>query len=326
MAPADIRTHEVTFCGRVKSWADSFFKEHPDLPFKRVDMEETLKKTRKRSDLRVYDKANKLVLAGEVKLPGTFEGRDPYHNALVEDAYHKADQAQAQFFFTWNVNKLVLFDRSLWDKSLYEKRIQEYDLQLNLQTPDDVARPGVEARVQAFIGEFFTEFAEIVSGVKPDWGMAPDEYFIRAFESHISWPVKLTSEFLFSKAESDKGFDAQLQEWMAREQGWLVIRTPEGWRELVDRAARTVCYVFANRLIFYEAARTKFENLKRLELRSNVKTPADLNAYFNKAFQRAIDESGDYETIFYRSEKDWAGPPSFSTPIRQMLGDQYLAT
>ena len=66
-------------------------------------MEETLKKTRERSDLRVYGKANKLVLAGEVKLPGTFEGRDPYHNALVEDAYQKADQAEAQFFFTWNV-------------------------------------------------------------------------------------------------------------------------------------------------------------------------------------------------------------------------------
>jgi hypothetical protein len=141
--------------------------------------------------------------------------------------------------------------------------------------------------------------------------MAPDEFFIRAFNSHISWPVKLTSEFLLAKSESDKGFNAQLQEWMAREQGWLVIRTPEGWRELVDRAARTVCYVFANRLIFYEAVRTKFENLKRLELRSNVKTPADLNAYFNMAFQRAIDESGDYETIFYPSEKDWAGPLIF---------------
>jgi hypothetical protein len=100
MAPADIRTHEVTFCGRGKSWADEFFRDHTDLPFKRVDIEETLQKTRKRSDLRVYDKANKLVLAGEVKLPGTFEGRDPYHHALVEDAYRKADQAQAQFFFT----------------------------------------------------------------------------------------------------------------------------------------------------------------------------------------------------------------------------------
>jgi hypothetical protein len=101
---------------------------------------------------------------------------------------------------------------------------------------------------------------------------------------------------------------------MAREQGWLVVRTPEGWRELVDRAARTVCYVFANRLIFYEAVRTKFENLKCLELHSNVKTPANLNAYFNKAFQRAIDESGDYETIFYPSEKDWAAPLIFQHP------------
>jgi hypothetical protein len=157
MAPADIRTHEVTFCGRVKSWADEFFRDHTDLPFKRVDIEETLQKTRKRSDLRVYDKANKLVLAGEVKLPGTFEGRDPYHHALVEDAYRKADQAQAQFFFTWNVNKLVLFDRSLWDKSLYEKRIQEYDLGLDLQTPDDVGRPAVEASFRTFISTFFTE-------------------------------------------------------------------------------------------------------------------------------------------------------------------------
>jgi hypothetical protein len=314
MAPADIRTHEVSFCGRVKSWTDELFREHSELPFERVEIEETLRKTRKRSDLRIYDRANKLVLAGEVKLPGTFEGRDPYHHAFVQDAYSKADQAQAQFFFTWNVNKLVLFDRSLWDKSLYEKRIQEYDLGLNLHTPDDVGRPGVEATVQGFIAEFFTEFAQIVSGAKPDWGMAPDEYFIRAFNSHISWPVKLTSEFLLAKSESDKGFDAQLQEWMAREQGWLVIRTPEGWRELVDRAARTVCYVFANRLIFYEAVRTKFENLKRLELRPGVKTPADLNAYFNLAFQRAIDESGDYETIFYPSEKDWAGPLIFQHP------------
>ena len=144
--------------------------------------------------------------------------------------------------------------------------------------------------------------------------MAPDEYFIRAFNSHISWPVKLTSEFLLAKSQSDKGFDAQLQEWMTREQGWLVIRTPEGWRDLVDRTARTICYVFANRLIFYEAVRTKFENLKRLELRSSVKTPPDLNAYFNKAFEHAIDESGDYETIFYPSEKDWASPLIFQHP------------
>src|SRR5947208_9253215 len=169
MAAVDIRTHEISFCGRVKSWADELFREHLELPFKRVEIEETLRKTRKRSDLRIYDRGNKLVLAGEVKLPGTPEGRDPYHHALVEDAYRKADQAQAQFFFTWNVNKLVLFDRSLWDKSLYEKRIQEYDLGLNLQTPDDVGRPGVEANVKVFVAEFFTDFDAIISISNHDW-------------------------------------------------------------------------------------------------------------------------------------------------------------
>jgi hypothetical protein len=33
---------------------------------------------------------------------------------LVEDAYLKASNAGARYFFTWNVNKLVLFDASLW--------------------------------------------------------------------------------------------------------------------------------------------------------------------------------------------------------------------
>ena len=75
MAAVDIRTHEISFCGRVKSWADELFREHLELPFKRVEIEETLRKTRKRSDLRIYDRGNKLVLAGEVKLPGTPEGR-----------------------------------------------------------------------------------------------------------------------------------------------------------------------------------------------------------------------------------------------------------
>src|SRR5213080_1353407 len=65
---------------------------------------------------------------------------------------------------------------------------------------------------------------------------------------------------------------------------------------------------------FLRSCPDEIRNLKRLELRPSVKTPADLNAYFNTAFQRAIDESGDYETIFYPSEKDWAGPLIFQHP------------
>jgi methylase of polypeptide subunit release factors len=312
MAATDARTHEVTFCSRVASWAKEIFATTPDLPFKRVEIEQSTAKNRKRSDLRVYDKAQKLILAGEVKMPGTIEGRSPYNNAVVEDAYRKADQAQARFFFTWNVNTLVLFDRSLWDKSLYEKKLQDWHLGLNLQNASDVERAEVETAIQNFLVKFFTDFSDIVTGARSDWAKAPDEYFISAFESHIAWPVKLAAEYLMARCAADKGFDAHLQEWMAREQSWIVVRkNPEEWRELIDRVARTLCYVFANRLIFYESVRAKFEGLKKLTLSASVKTAADLNAYFLRAFQRAVEVSGDYETLFYPDAKDWAGPLIF---------------
>jgi hypothetical protein len=108
MSVAGSHTHEVTFCSRVSKWADSLFASNPSWPFTRSEIEETTQ--RKRSDLRFYGADGKTVLAGEVKLPGTVEGRNPHNADLVEDAYLKASRLGARFFFTWNVNRFVLFD------------------------------------------------------------------------------------------------------------------------------------------------------------------------------------------------------------------------
>jgi hypothetical protein len=77
MSGQDIRTYEVTFCSRVSKWAEAFFQSNPALPFKRADIEESKGIKRQRSDLRIYDANKKLILAGEVKLPGTVEGPVP---------------------------------------------------------------------------------------------------------------------------------------------------------------------------------------------------------------------------------------------------------
>jgi hypothetical protein len=312
MPDKDIRVHEVTFCSRVSKWADSLFAEHPDWPFKRTEIEESKGIDRKRSDLRVYGTGDTLILAGEVKLPGTPEGRNAYNSALVEDSHQKASNAGAEFFFTWNVNKLVLFDAKLWHLPIMERRVKDYDLGLDLDTPEDVSRAEVEKRIQEFLASFFSDFAAIVTGKQPNWGMPPDKFFIRAFESHISWPVRLTAEFLWAKSDSSKAFDTLLQEWMASDQGWAVVRNdPKTWRTLVDRAARTLCYVFANRLLFYESVRTKFDELKELHVPGKATPADDLYLHFQKAFQLAVDATGDYETLFYPAEKDWAGPHIF---------------
>ena len=126
MAERDIRTHEVTFCSRVSKWADSIFENTPALSFKRTEIEESKGIKRKRSDLRVYGANNKVILAGEVKLPGTAEGRNAYNSALVDDSYQKASNIGAEFFFTWNVNKLVLFDAKKWHLPIMERRVKDY--------------------------------------------------------------------------------------------------------------------------------------------------------------------------------------------------------
>jgi len=241
MAGLDIRTYEVTFCSRVAGWVNALFAQHPEWPFRRAEIEESKAINRKRSDLRIYGDAQKLILAGEVKLPGTVEGRTPYNQGLVEDASHKADNAGAEFFFTWNVNLLVLFDRKKWHLPLMERRVQDYELGLDLESREDLDRKEVELRLKEFLTDFFAKFAEIVLGKKPEWGMRLDRWFIRSFEHHVLWPVKLTRDYLWSKASADKTFDHHLQEWIAREQGWPFTRNdPVQWREVLDRTARTL--------------------------------------------------------------------------------------
>ena len=313
MTERDIRTYEVTFCSRISKWADFIFGNNPALSFTHTEIEESKGIKRKRSDLRVYGANNRLILAGEVKLPGTAEGRNAYNSALVEDSYQKASNAGAEFFFTWNVNKFVLFDSKKWHLPIMERRVKDYDLGLDLDNPDDVSRTDVEKRIQKFLADFFADLQAILEDKQPDWGMPLDEFFIRAFESHISWPVKLTAEFLWAESAADKRFDTLLQEWMAGGQSWMVIRyDPKVWRMLIDRAARTLCYVFANRLLFYESVRRKFDELNELSIPKKASSADELYLHFQKTFQKAVETTGDYETLFYPFEKDWAGPLIFS--------------
>ena len=315
MQKNDVRTHEVTFCSRVAKWGEEIFRNNPALPYRRIEIEESKGIRRKRSDLRVYDRQNQLVLAGEVKMPGTMEGRDPFNQNLVEDAFLKATNACAPYFFTWNVNQLYLFDSRLWEKPLSERRVGDFDLGIHLGTPGDVEQPDVEGAVKQLLTRLFTELADIAAGKRERWGLTPDNIFIKAFESHLDYPVQLTIAHLLSTAEKDKIFDADLQRWMGNDQGWSVVRHDrDEWVALVDRAARTLCYVFSNRLLFYESVRAKFSELDELTVPKSVKEPLRLYAHFQKLFQAAVEATGDYETLFYpfESEKDWAGPLIFA--------------
>jgi hypothetical protein len=113
MAMAEARStriHEVDFCAEVAKAAKEAFISQSTSPFADVRIEGfgSGSSGRQRKDLRFLDKEGRILLTGEVKLPGTPEGRSAYDAKLIQDAQQKADNASVQYFFTWNVNSFVL--------------------------------------------------------------------------------------------------------------------------------------------------------------------------------------------------------------------------
>ncbi|MGA2867388.1 MAG: N-6 DNA methylase [Verrucomicrobiota bacterium] len=318
--PANLRLHEVAFCAEVKSWADALFAQHPEWPFTRASIEEYGAGNYRRQDLRVYrEGSNTPVLTGEVKMPGTPEGRSPYDSALMQDAFDKADNVQAPYFFTWNVNRFVLFDRSKYNFPMIERRIRDWHLGLELTSPEDCKRAEALAYIRdIFLPDFFSQFAEIVRGEAGEWGKPPDEIFIHSLESHLDWPVVGTRDYLAAACRQDSAFGQKLQLWMSEEMNWTFDPDDtDNWRQALDTAARTLCYVFSNRAIFYDALRTRYpESLPGLKLpQRGPRGQQGIYDYFRARFHRAVVETGDYEPIFYPQVGDWAGALVFGSDI-----------
>jgi hypothetical protein len=79
------RINEIDFCAQIASTVNLHASQNPGIfPFKeaRVEGYGIGASQRKRKDLRFFDAQGKLVLCGEVKLPGTREGRSPYDAKL----------------------------------------------------------------------------------------------------------------------------------------------------------------------------------------------------------------------------------------------------
>lgn len=323
MAPKDYRKHEVSFCADVSKWADTWFQGHPEVPFGDSDIESFAKGSNKRSDLRFYERKEKsrgkLLLMGEVKLPGTPMGRSAFDPALLQDSFNKATAENCRYFFTWNVEELAMFDRAIWDApTMHERQVGYWKLGLKLNSPTDVLRPEVKHRLFSdFLPRVLLDTARIFKGErKGDFALAPSDFYITVLESHLAGPmgpVRELRDYLMVKSSEDAAFDSRLRQWMLALQWNFDRKDAESWQEVVDRAAHSMVYVLSNRILFYQAVRLR-NYLPDLAIPKTANTAKLALKYLKARFQEAVDATGDYEPVFFpdEDENEWAATTALS--------------
>ena len=80
--------------------------------------------------------------------------------------------------------------------------------------------------------------------------MPPDDLFISSLESHLNWPVQLVQAHILERVGADKAFDLRVQQWMAEQDRTFVRSQRDEWVKAVQNMAKTLAYVWSNRLIF----------------------------------------------------------------------------
>ena len=261
-------------------------------PFTDAKVEQRGAGSAKRSDLVLYDRDDKPALTGEIKLPDTIEGQTPFHAKLITDARRKAARLGCPFFFTWNVNRFVLWQTG------EEHEIRVFDV-AQMRTRAELAQTNIERQVrEGFIPGFLEIFARIFKGEEAFGALALDQRFIRRLESCLYSLTNCLFPEVVERHQTKPAFRKDLNQWM-REQDWLISDDPEILQADLDRATRLACYITGNKLVFYQALRRsrKFK-LPKLEIPAHVDQAQGLSALFGELFHQAKAVTHDYQTIF----------------------------
>jgi type I restriction-modification system DNA methylase subunit len=288
---------EWTFTAEVASQINQIAIEHPDLPFRKATVEERSRGKLKRRDLTLVDSNAKILLTGEVKLPDSPEGRTPFQDALVMDAHTKANNEGVEYFFTWNVNRCVLWRTFEQGKPIIERYIEHFELANKIHSSEQLAEPAVQDSIKAFLVSFLERCAAIITGAEPMLWLPLDEKFIVIWESALDPIVREVLKTIEAEYKSKPTFKAKLDAWMRDEQGWTLSKNEELMRENLERAAKFSCYVLANKLIFYKALRRQF-SLRTLRIPPSLTTGVQLRKHLHQHFKDATHASKDYETVF----------------------------
>jgi hypothetical protein len=282
--------NEWGFASEISKWWESEFPHRPEWRLRTARVEAVVPGSQQRSDLLI--EGDSPVICGEIRLPDHPQSA-PWSYDNLSDATNKALARGCRWAFTSDSKTILLIDTQkpgpLITRIVHQIELESFDRRQELDS-EIVLRRIHEGWIRAL-----NDLAPIISGLAAPKGMAPDELFVNAFRELLSAPVAAIREGLHHRRADDAAFQGSLIQWMVDDQGWS--HDPEQWEREVDLAAKLTSYVFATRLLFYEALKRSQPSLSALDL------PAGARAFvacatLRAAFEQARVVSGDYETLF----------------------------
>src|SRR5262249_10564207 len=153
------------------------------------------------------------------------DGASPFNEKLVDGAHTKAARVGAEFFVTWNVNRLVLWRTDDKGRPLYDRHI--WDLAITqVRDSDGLRHPEGERAVRNGLSVFLKRASEAVTGELPLEKRPLDEFFLRVLEAALERPITFTHRAIIDKYQERGRFRKTLDEWMRDVQEWQLSDDP----------------------------------------------------------------------------------------------------
>ena len=288
-----VSASEGEFQGYVIEWTNRLIKQER-LPFDQMTQLSGVKfgKKRREADAVLWlDRAAERALCEfEFKVPD----HSPWDAELVSSASAKADKIGAPFFVTWNVNDLVLWDRSETDVPLLQRHKKPYKV-ADARSIEDILSPAVQEKIRVSLRLLLRTLADLhLEEVRREavfLAMPPDENFIDMVHSYVRSLAFHFGEAIRKRSTEDRKFRRDLARWFAQ-QGWSHDPTEEGFA----KAARQTAHILLNKIIFYDALRVGYPDiLPELKIGRTVRGDQVRRA-LNGYFTRALDI--DYQPVF----------------------------
>jgi len=227
------------------------------------------------ADIVVFGEGKKpfLVIEAKRKTKGGYDRNiDPYSPEVIDQSFHYAGKLGAEYFATYNGDRLVLFRTFEGGTHLLDRKTNAYDVQ----------------NIQEFAPSLLQEVAGLETG-KLKWEPRHRAFVKRLEEFHGRLMMQM-EKAVGEKLASDEEFKERYEEWIEA-QGW----NTENWDKVLQRFTAQAAYLLMNKLVFYKILEDEpaYREVPKLEFTSTENLTADLQYLFSR-----LVEEVDFEAIY----------------------------